>query len=124
MVRRLFTTLMLWGCLLGMIQPTPACGPGTDCCPKGSASTCVEQTTLPAVADDSCCAAQPALASSPSVVAQPRKALDQAAGSPSFLTAPPAVPVSRSVLQVALLVLTAYRGDFSLTYLHTARLRL
>ena len=124
MVRRLFTTLMLWTCLLGMVQPTLACGLGTDCCPKGSASTYVEQATLQAVADDSCCAAQPALASSPSVVAQPRKALDRAAGSPSLLTAPAAVPASRSVPQAASLVLTDYRGDFSLTYLHTARLRL
>lgn len=124
MVRRLFTTLTLWTCLLGMIQPTLACGLGTDCCPKGSASTQIEQTTLQAAADDSCCAAQPALASSPSVVAQPRKALNWDAGSPSLLTAPIAITVARSVLHVASLVLTDYRGDFSLTYLHTARLRL
>lgn len=124
MVRRLITTLMLWGCLLGMTQPTLVCGPGTDCCPKGSSSSCIEQSTVPAAAADGCCATRPALASSPWVVAQPRKSLDRAAGFPSLLTAPAAVPVVRSVLQVAPLVLTDYRGDFSLTYLHTARLRL
>lgn len=124
MVRRLFPTLMLWTCLLGMIQPALACGLGTDCCPKGSASTYVEQATLQAVADDNCCAAQPAFTSSPSFIAQPRKALDRTAGSPSLFTAPAAVAVSRSVLHVAALVLTDYRSDFSLIYLHTARLRL
>jgi hypothetical protein len=124
LVRRLITTLMLWACLLGVIQPTLACGPGTDCCPKGSASTCAERTTAPAVAADSCCASRPALASYPSVVAQPRKSLDRAAGFPSLLTAPAAVPIARSVLQVAPLAHADYRGDFSLTYLHTARLRL
>ena len=124
MVRRLFITLILWTCLLGMIQPTLACGLGTDCCPKGSASTHVQQATLSAVEDASCCTAQPALASSPLVVAQPRKALDRAAGSPSLFVAPATVPTSRSVPYVASIVLTDFRGDSSLTYLHTARLRL
>ena len=115
---------MLWGCLLGMIQPTLACGPSTDCCPKGSASSCIEPSTVPAVAADGCCAAQPTLASAPWVVAQPRKSLDRAAGFPSLLSAPAAVPVARPVLQIAPFVVTDYRADFSLTYLHTARLRL
>ena len=119
MLRRLFTSLMLWGCLLGMVQPTLARGPCTDCCPG-----CTDQSTVPAVADDGCCAARPALPSSPSVVAQPRKALDRAAGSPSLLAALAAVPIARPVLQIAPVALTNYRGDFSLTYLHTARLRL
>jgi hypothetical protein len=123
-VRRLITTLMLWGCLLGMIQPTLGCGPGTDCCPQESISGCTQQSTVPTVAADGCCATGPALASSAWVVAQPRKSLDRAAGCPSLLSAPAAVPVSRSVLQAAPLALTDYRGDFSLTYLHTARLRL
>jgi len=47
-----------------------------------------------------------------------------AAGFPSLLSAPAAVPVARPVLQIAPFVLTDYRADFSLTYLHTARLRL
>ena len=124
MVRRLIPSLMLWGCLLGMTEPTLGCGPGTDCCPKGSASSCTEPSTVPAVAADGCCAAQPTLASAPWVVAQPRKSLDRAAGFPSLLSAPAAVPVARPVLQIAPFVLTDYRADFSLTYLHTARLRL
>src|SRR5438270_7163043 len=99
---------MLWGCLLGMIQPTLACGPSTDCCPKGSASSCTEPSTVTAVAADGCCAAQPTLASPPWVVAQPRKSLDRAAGFPSLLSPPAAAPVTRPLLQTTLAVLTHY----------------
>src|SRR5438067_12398541 len=118
MVRRLITTLMLWGCLLGMIQPTLGCGPGTDCCPKGSASSCIEPSTVPAVAADGCCAAQPTLASAPWVVAQPRKSLDRAAGFPSLLSETADVPVARPVLQFAHFVLTDYRADIYHPLLH------
>jgi hypothetical protein len=115
---------MLSVCLLGMIQPAFACGPGTDCCPRGSASGCIEQPTVPAVSADDCCAAQPNLAASSWVVAQPRKLSDGAVASPALFGPPADVPVAQSVLQVAPLFLTDYRADASLTYLHTARLRL
>lgn len=124
MVRRLITSLMLSACLLGMIQPAFACGPGTDCCAKGSASGCIEQITVPAVSADDCCAAQPTLAASSWVVAQPRKSSAQAVTSPTLFGPPADVPVAQSALRVASLFLTEYRADASLTYLHTARLRL
>src|SRR5205814_7347150 len=74
------STVFPYTTLFRSIQPTLGCGPGTGCCPKGSASSCTERSTLPAVAADGCCAAQPTLASAPWVVAQPRKSLDRAAG--------------------------------------------
>jgi hypothetical protein len=123
-VRRLITSLMLSACLLGTVQPAFACGPATDCCPRGSASGCIEQITVPAVPADDCCAAQPTLAASSCVVAQPRKSFDQAVAPPALFGPPADVPVAQSVLQVAPLFLTDYRADASLTYLHTARLRL
>src|SRR5437879_11401794 len=104
---------MLWGCLLGMTEPTLGCGPGADCCPKGSASSCTEPSTVPAVAADGCCAAQPTLASAPWVVAQPRKSLDRAAGFSSLLSAPATVPVAPPGLQIAPFVPTGSRADFS-----------
>jgi hypothetical protein len=123
-VRRLITALMLSACLLGMIRPVLACGPGTDCCPSGSASGCIEQPTVPAVSADDCCAAQSTLAASSWVVAQPRKSSDQTVTPPALLGPPADVSVGQSVLRVAPLFLTDYRADASLTYLHTARLRL
>jgi hypothetical protein len=115
---------MLSVCLLGMIQPAFACGPGTDCCAKGSASGCVEEPTVRAVLADDCCAAQPTLAASSCVVAQPRRSSYHAVASPALFGPPAGVPVAQSVLQVAPLFLTDYRADASLTYLRTARLRL
>jgi hypothetical protein len=122
-VRRLITSLMLSACLLGTVQPAFACGPGTDCCPRGSASGCIEQIT-PAVSADDCCAAQPTLAASSRVVAQSRKSSDPAVASPALFGPPADVTVAQSVLQVPQLFLTDYRADASHTYLHTARLRL
>src|SRR5439155_23801425 len=110
--------------LLCMIQQTVCCGRGACRCPKESASSSMESSTVPGVAADGCCAEQPTVAWAPWVVSQPRKSLNRAAGFPSLLSAPAAVPVARPVLQIAPFVLTDYRADFSLTYLHTARLRL
>lgn len=124
MVRRLFTTLILSVCLLGVVQPTLACGPGTDCCPRGSASVCIEPPTVPRVSADDCCAAKPTLAASSWVVAQPRKSSDPTVASPALFGPPADVLAAQSALQVTPLFLTEYRADASLTYLHTARLRL
>jgi hypothetical protein len=121
-VRRLVTVLMLWGCLLGIIQPAVACGPEIGCCPKGA--PCATQVTLPTAAGLDCCAAQAAVTASAPVVAQPHKSFELAAGSAGLPIAVTANPVLRPRASVPSPGFTNFRADFSLTYLYTARLRL
>ncbi len=125
MVRRLITSLTVWICLLGLIQPALACASPADCCPKGSAGG-IEQSSVPgANAVDGCCCVQQARASSPWVAAQPLKAPDHRASPPASPGVEFDVLVSqRAATQAALLVRADYRSNHSLTYLQTARLRL
>jgi len=124
-MRRLITSLTVWICLLGMVQPAPACAPSADCCPKGSPAAGIEQATVPAaIALDNCCCARQASTSSPWVAAQPHKALDQGAGPPASMGASLDLLVAQLPTRAAPLLRTDYRRNESLTYLRTARLRL
>src|SRR5262245_19569113 len=82
--RRLIVSMTLVACLVGIVQPALAC----DCCPKGSAPGCVEQSAAGGITTEECCAAGATLASSPWITAQTRQAADQAAGSPALFAAP------------------------------------
>jgi hypothetical protein len=124
LVRRLISYLTLWICLLGLIQPTLGCTARTDCYPTRSPALRIEQITTPSITADDCCSARCALASSPWVVAQPRKAPDQATSPPALHGAPADVSVPRRVIHAGPPVLADYHGNESLTYLRTARLRL
>lgn len=121
LVRRLLASLTIWICLIGMVQPALACG--LDCCPKRSPAPYIQQTSSAAIADDCCCARSTA-ASSPWVAAQPRKAPDQVASSPVSFGCAADTLIAQRPIQSASVVLTDYRGNQSLTYLRTARLRL
>ena len=120
MFRRLIISMTLVACLLGIVQPALAC----DCCPKGSAPGCIEQSAAWGINSNDCCAAAATLVSSPWVTAQTRHALDQATGSPGLFAAPANVPIAQQLLHRAPVRLGGYRNNESLTYLRTARLRL
>ena len=124
MIRRLITTLTLWTCLLGITQPTLACGPCSDCCPRGFPSDPFGQLAGQAAAANDCCAAKPTLAALPQAVAQPRKAADQGTGSPALAGAAANIRVAHTRFRPTLPALADYRSNESLTYLRTARLRL
>lgn len=123
MVRRLLAPLTLWICLLGMVQPALACALRADCCPKPSPAPYIQQTSAAAIADDDCCSARSTAASSPWVAAQPRKAPDQTASAPASFDFRDDTLLAQRPIQPAS-ALTDYRGNESLTYLRTARLRL
>jgi hypothetical protein len=119
-------SLTIWLCLLGMIQPALACAPVPDgCCPQGTPARGIEHATIPAAsATDDCCCARQVLTSSVRVAAQPRKAPDQSSSPPASPGAPAGALIAQLPNEAAPLAHADYRGNESLTYLRTARLRL
>ena len=121
-VRRLIASIVLVACLLGIVQPAFACVSPSNCC----LSDCDGQMPPGSGWDgkDDCCAIRAAVTASVSLAPQLRQKLDGAGGSPASITvaadpqpAPPReTPVPRPSTGAAI--------DQSLTYLHTARLRL
>jgi hypothetical protein len=107
-----------------MVQPAFACGLRADCCPKRSPAPYIQPKSAAAIADDDCCCARSTAAPSPWVAAQPRKAPDQTASSPASSGSAAETLIAQRPIQSASVVLTDYRGNQSLTYLRTARLRL
>ena len=123
MNRRLVAALMLLVCLFGVIQPTLACVPPTDCCP----SDCNTQPQPGSVWDEmsGCCAIQAPVAASLSIAPQSRPALNVMGSSSALITL--ADDPLRLVLAPGIRAAgVAIRSDTdrSLTYLRTARLRL
>src|SRR5579864_3626848 len=107
-----------------MVQPALACGLRTDCCPERSQASYIQQTSAATIANDDCCSARSTTASAPWVAAQPRKAPDQAASAPASFDIRVDTLIAQRPIQPASAGLTDYRGNESLTYLRTARLRL
>jgi len=106
-----------------MVQPALACGLRADCCPKRFPAPYIQQTSAATIADDDCCSARSTAAPSPWVAAQPRTAPDQTASSPVSFGSAADTLIAQRPIQPASVVLTDYRGNQSLTYLRTARLR-
>jgi hypothetical protein len=118
--------LLLLACLLGILQPAFACAPMHECCPPAAHSGCGEaiRQADAGLEAANCCATYAFVAYSGSIVAQPRYALDHIYNSPATLRIRPVLPVAMDGAVPTRLTLTAHRRDESLTYLHTARLRL
>lgn len=129
MFRRLTASLVLLACLLGIVQPALACvnaASGTDCCPAGSSGGS-DQRMHPAdpLMDADCrCALRAAITPSASAI---RGRTDQgyAPGSPAAVDLPRMAPFGQHVLALcAPAARIPEHVNESLTYLHTARLRL
>ena len=117
---------LLLACLLGILQPAFACASIHDCCPPAAQSGCGEaiRHADSALEAPDCCATHAFVAYSVSIIAQPRYALDHTYNSPATLPILTVLPVATDVVPPTRLTQTALRLDESLTYLHTARLRL
>jgi hypothetical protein len=129
-MHRLLAILVLCVGLVGAGTPALACATAAaagDCCPPGAPADCLqiyEQADAAAVA---CCIT--AAAPSAMVAAEPSRELPVAQcdhGSADPITAVTSLfPIlDRRDSQLATPVTSAARTDASLTYLHTARLRL
>ena len=97
-----------------------------ECCPPAAHSGCGEaiRQADAGLEAANCCATYAFVAYSGSIVAQPRYALDNDYNSPATLPILTVLPVATDVVPPTRLTLTAHHLDESLTYLHTARLRL
>jgi hypothetical protein len=117
---------LLLACLLGILQPAFACASRHDCCPTTAPSGCSEAIRHSGARLEApdCCATAAFVAYSISIIAQPRYALDHAYNSPTTFPILTLLPVAADVVLPTRLAQTALRLDESLTYLHTARLRL
>lgn len=117
---------LLLACLLGILQPAFACASRYDCCPPAAPSGCGEaiRHADAGLEAPNCWATCAFAAYSVSVIAQPRYALDNDYNSPATLPILTVLPVATDVVPPTRLTLTAHHLDESLTYLHTARLRL
>jgi hypothetical protein len=109
---------------LGIFQPAFACASGHDCCPSGAPAGCGEaiRHADAGLEAPNCWATCAFVAYSVSVIAQPRYALEHAYNSSATLPILRVLPVA--TVPPPRLTQTALRLDESLTYLHTARLRL
>ena len=130
MVRRLFASLIVLACLLGILQPAiacaAACASDTDCCPAGSPAVSGEQVHLPSlsVQASSCCELRAAIATSVSAIGS---RTDQGHGSESSaaIALPTVFRVGRAAQELrAPAAQIPHHLDESLRYLRTARLRL
>jgi hypothetical protein len=126
-VRRFLTSLLLWTCLLGIVQPGFACASQTDCCQSGSTGGCGGQPDPAAsgVGTDNCCAIQTNAPPAASIRARPDQPQLHSSGAPvaadftrvELPTDPRGwTPLRRAIGHTVF--------DQSLTYLRTARLRL
>jgi hypothetical protein len=117
---------VLLACLLGIFQPAFACASMHDCCPRATPSGCGEalRHADAGLEAPNCCATQALVTYSVSIIAQPRYALDHAYNPPATLPILAVLPVATDEIPSTHLTQTALRLDESLTYLHTARLRL
>ena len=130
MVRRLFASWVVLGCLLGILQPAiacaAACASAMDCCPARSPPGSGEQLHQPSLSAqaNSCCELRPAVTTSASAIGTRS---DQ--GHPSESSAAVALPVVVRLgrppqeLRTPAAQIPNHLNE-SLTYLHTARLRL
>jgi hypothetical protein len=130
MVRRLFASLVVLACLLGILQPAIACAAAcasqTDCCPAGSPARSGEQLHAPSFDAQvlSCCELRPAIATSVSAI-DARNDQGHAAGSPAAIAPSALIRLGRPPHQLgAPAAQIPDYPDQSLTYLRTARLRL
>jgi hypothetical protein len=129
-VRRLFSSLVVLACLLGVLEPSiacaAACNTSSDCCPIGSPANGSPQLHQPALAVQAigCCEANPA--PSISVAAIDARSDQGHACGPSAATAPSIlIRVERPPQELtAAAAQIPARFDESETYLSTARLRL
>lgn len=131
MFRRLMSIVLLCASLLGLAQPLMACAADratTDCCTGGSTSGCTTDTApMLVAAGGSCCAVTPAGATS-SIVA-PSRSVDSplpVGGTPDSLCGARVTDsASPTAFSLNLRAAEAARATHAtLTYLHTARLRL
>lgn len=129
-MQRLFAILVLCVGLIGAGSPALACATAAaagDCCPPGAPTDCTqiyEQLDTEAAV---CCTT--ATAPSAMVVAEPSRELqvaqfDHGSADPIAAVTSLFLSLDRRDSQLATPVSTAARTDASLTYLHTARLRL
>jgi hypothetical protein len=123
--RRFLASLLLWTCLLGIVQPAFAYASWTDCCPAGACGGQPCQTATPIGTGD-CCAVQPNAPSPASIRARPDLPQPSASGAPvaADLSPPDALLRDRGAWTPPRRVLAGAPFDESLTYLRTARLRL
>jgi len=97
-----------------------------DCCLPATHSGCAEgvRDADAGLVAPVCCATDAFVAYSASIIAQPRYALDHAYNSLGTLPILTVRPVATDAVPPTRITQTALRLDESLTYLHTARLRL
>jgi hypothetical protein len=129
-MRRLFALFVLWVGLIAAGAPAFACATAAaagNCCPDDASSGCAQLYEQLGAQATVCCAT----ASAPSVVvsAEPSRELhiaqcDDGLGKPIAAAASLSSILYLRDSQLALPVPAPARTDASLTYLHTARLRL
>ena len=126
-VRRYLASLVLWTCLLGIVQPAFACASRNDCCQSGSTGGCGGQPQPAAspVGTDNCCTVQTNTPLPASICARPDQPQPHSSGAP---VAADLTPVTLPGYLRGWTSLPPAIGhavfDHSLTYLRTARLRL
>ena len=128
MFRRLTASLVLLACLLGIVQPALACANAawrTDCCPGGSTGGTDQRMHPPSPGMDahSCCTLRAAVTPSPSTI-RGRTDQGQASAPPAAVDLPTMAPFGHLLALRAPVVQLPDHLNKSLTYLHTARLRL
>src|SRR5215472_15425926 len=113
---------MLLACIFGVLEPALACVSSSDCCPAG----CSGQTQPGSgwVGIEACCAIQAPLGTSLSLAPQSRQAVNVAGSSPALIALAGPVRLVPTHEIRATRAATTCSADHSLTYLHTARLRL
>jgi hypothetical protein len=126
-VRRFLASLLLWTCLLGIVQPAFACDWRTDCCQSGSTGGCEGQPQPAAsrVGTASCCAVQTNARLPVLIRARPDQPQPHSSGVPVAADLAPVAPSSHPRRWTPLpRAIDHIVFDQSLTYLRTARLRL
>jgi len=129
-MRRLLSLLLLWVGLIGAGAPAFACTTAAaagDCCPPGRASGCTEVYAQLGSDAIVCCIS--AAASSALVTVEPGREpqlahCERGSADPIATAASAHAILDVRGSNLVLPVITAARTDSSLTYLHTARLRL
>jgi hypothetical protein len=129
-IRRLFGSLVVLACLLGILQPAiacvAACAADKDCCPAGSLAGSGEQVHQLSLSAQlsSCCELRLAIATSVSAIGG-RTEQGHGSGSSAAIALPTAIRVGRPPQELrAPAAQIPHPFDESLTYLRTARLRL
>jgi len=124
--RRLIASIVVLACLLGTLQPAIACANSTsrtDCCPAGSPADTGRQAA-PCAQASSCCALNPAIASSVSAIGV-RTFQDHGSVPSAAIALPITVRVGQYLRELQTSAAqTPDPINESLTYLRTARLRL